>query len=163
MAEKELTARALSRSSGVSRVTISNIVNRKIDPRIETLVALADAMGSELPELGGGQPVGDSLVTPPEHIAGGSRLLQRSGARHKAASKGITAKDAAGERVTAMISAAVGEVVRDVINRNELEGTRAGEEALVRAITAFAEAVQETGADVSELYRVALKLQRGEL
>lgn len=62
-----------------------------------------------------------------------------------------------------MIAQVVGEVVRDVIDRNELEGTRAGEEALVRGLEQLAESVRATGADVSDLYRVIVKIQRREL
>lgn len=51
MYKKNISIRQLENRSGVPRSTISDIMNEKISPRLDTLELLAKALGSRINDL----------------------------------------------------------------------------------------------------------------
>ncbi len=62
-----------------------------------------------------------------------------------------------------MIADAIAKAIQQAVQMNELRGGKEASAGLVRALEGFAEALEQQGADVSGIYRLALKIQRGEL
>jgi len=60
-----------------------------------------------------------------------------------------------------MIARAVAAVIEQAILQNELDGTRLGIEAVAAGLIAFATAAEATGADVSKVLLLAIKLRDG--
>ena len=61
--DPELRQRGLAEATGISQPTINRILRGERAPKLNELIALADALGSTLSELTGDSPVAARLVS----------------------------------------------------------------------------------------------------
>lgn len=157
--EPRVTGVDLAEKSGISRPTISDILNEKTDAEDETLEVLARALDYPLPELAA------------RHVAERQPVPYRSPQRGLAAEE-RPATDSAptpesgrrpserGSFVGVVRDALVGAVDRALARDHELEQTKRGYRILGDAFLDLGLALQDNDVDTSELLRVARELQK---
>ncbi len=149
---------ALARKSGVSRDTLHAIRDAHALTSARTLQAIAVAFDVPIaPEL----LRGDAVVTSGAQTGRATRRGVDPGTATATGRHRVAQDDQQG--TVRMIADAIAKAIQQAVQMNELNGGKEASAGLVRALEGFAEALEQQGADVSGIYRLALKIQRGEL
>lgn len=149
----------LAEKSGISRPTISDILNEKTDAEDGTLEVLARALHYPLPELAArsvAEPQPAPYRVPVRGLAGG-----KSAAADSAPTPESGRRPSEREIFVGVVrDALVGAVDRALARDHELEQTKRGYRILGDAFLDLGLALQDNDVDTSELLRVARELQK---
>lgn len=151
MRAASITAVQLSARSGVSRPTISEILNRRTDAEDATLHRLSKAINWPIPDLVARLP-----TRPSSRSARVTGRVKKSAAvdPHRYLLRG-------GEDVVSRVGAAIRAAVREAMERDERERVDAHRRLLGELLTDLGVHLEKNGIRATELLQVAMSLRKG--
>ncbi len=152
MRATSLTAVELSARSGVSRPTISEILNQRTDAEDDTLERLSKALDWPIPEL---------TVHPPTRVSTKKTSRTTIGSKRTTGPPG-TGEDLTGreEDVVNLVGGAITAAVQQAIERDELEHTETHRRLLGELLTDLGVLLEKNGIRATELLQVAMRLRK---